>query len=103
MTKIIFAVALATTSIASACKISKAGMSFNLISTVSAEAFATMPSDSSIKAIYSESTKAIDFYVVEILDANGVCSAQLYNAQFDTLNCQAKAALTPTFAPIPCK
>lgn len=101
MTKIIFAIALAATSIASACKVSQAGMSFNVMTAVTQEAYQTMDSGSSFKAIYKE--KDNNYYTVEKLNEDGICSAQLYNAYFDTLECNSKVIAIMTFLPIPCK
>lgn len=101
MTKIIFALALATTSIASACKISKAGMSASLITNVTQEAFATMDSGSEIKAVYKENDN--NDFIVETLNDNKECTAQLFNAQFDTLACKVNVNYVATLLPIPCK
>lgn len=101
MFKTIFLTAFAMTSIASACKISKAGMSASLITNVTQEAFATMDSGSEIKAIYKENNN--NYFTVETLDENNVCSAQMFNAEFDTLACKVNVNFVATFLPIPCK
>lgn len=103
MIKIIFAfaLALATTSMASACKISRAGMSLSVISTVTQEAFKNIDSSSEIKAVYKENDN--NNYTVETLDQNNKCSTQLFNGYFDTLECRSKAIAIITLLPIPCK
>jgi len=101
MTKIIFVLALATTSIASACKVSQAGLSFNLISATTQLAFSSMDSNEVIKAVYKDAS--FDGYIVETLDQNKQCTAQLYDAQFDTLNCKTNVTPVATFVEIPCK
>jgi hypothetical protein len=101
MFKTIFVTVLAATSIASACKISKAGLSANLIINVTQEAFQTMDSSSEIKAVYKENDN--NNYIVETLNENNECTAQLFNAQFDTLACKVNVNYIATFLPIPCK
>ncbi len=101
MTKIIFAITLATTSMASACKISQAGVSANLITATTQEAFASMNSQSVIKAVYKDESN--NGYVVEILDENKQCTGQLFDAHFDTLNCKTIVTGVATLVAIPCK
>lgn len=101
MFKFIFIAALMTTSIASACKISRAGMSHSVLTAVSEYTLKSISTDSAIKAVYRDAGD--NSYLAEILDAKDECSAQLYEAYFDTLNCGPKVTPVATFVPIPCK
>ena len=104
MIKIIFATALAMTSIASACKISQAGISYAAITAVSGEAFQGMSSGSKIKSIYQDATSGMDdYYVVEITTEKNECYGQMYTAHFDTLVCKTEVFVVPTFVAIACK
>lgn len=101
MFKTIFLTALAMTSVSSACKISKAGLSAYLITSVTQETFSTMDSRSEIKAVYKENIN--NDFIVEISNENNECTTQLFNAQFDTLACKVTVTQIATLLPIPCK
>jgi hypothetical protein len=104
MSKLIFITLLSMTSIASACKISQAGISYQAITSVTNEAFQSMAYDSTIKSVYKDATSNMDdYYIVEILDSKKECYGQMYTAHFDTLECKTEVFSVPTFLPIACK
>ncbi len=101
MLKIIFVTVLATTSIASACKISRSGMSLSIINGISNDAFKNIATSSAIKAVYTDSIDNI--YIAEILNEKNECSTLLYDAKFDSLNCKVQVTPITTLIAVPCR
>lgn len=88
MTKLIFIFALTISSLASACKISPARVSASIITHVTQDALGKISPNSSIQAVYFNAKS--EYYVVEILDENAQCATKLFDAQFDTVECDVK-------------
>ena len=101
MKSIFFTIVLISAAVSSACKISRLGMSTSVITAVTESAVQSASSNSKLLGIYA-SDKSNDV-TVEMLDEKDICTTQLFDAYFDTLNC--KPSVTPAFSliAIPCK
>lgn len=100
MLKLIFALTLTSTSMALACKMTRAGASARTYSAVVDYAAQKMSMGSEIKSIYLESKTGL--MAIEILNEKNECQARLFSVQFGA-SCNVKINEVIPFSPVKCK